>query len=177
MKNIIKSISKVPEKAHIIHIIYSKDDLKQLSLKQDELKYAQSKVEKDKPVLISINRYDYWIFIQVVKQDEDKSKELEGFRKAGNNIQGLLNKGRIANIHLMDIRDNKEGLLAMAEGMALGNYQFIQYRKNDSEEVHSLKSIYVPLKARELKELNIIIEAVYHCRDMVNEPLAHLKVL
>jgi len=177
MKNIIKSISKVPENANIIHIIYSKEDLKQLGLKKDELQYAQSKVEKNKPVLISINRYDYWIFIQVVKQDEDKSKELEGIRKAGNTIQGLLNKGRIANIHLLDIRDNKESILAMAEGMALGNYQFIQYRKNDSEEVHSLKSIYLPLKAKEIKELNILIEAVYHCRDMVNEPLAHLNAL
>jgi len=138
MKNIIKSISRVPENVHLVHIIYTREEFKKLNLKKEELKYAQSRYEKDKPVLITINRYDHWIFIQVVKQDENKIKLLEGVRKAGNQVQALINKNRIEKIHIFDIRENQEVLLAMAEGMALGNYQFIQYRKNEENEVHTL---------------------------------------
>jgi len=177
MKNIIKSISRVPENVHLVHIIYTREEFKKLNLKKEELKYAQSRYEKDKPVLITINRYDHWIFIQVVKQDENKIKLLEGVRKAGNQVQALINKNRIEKIHIFDIRENQEVLLAMAEGMALGNYQFIQYRKNEENEVHTLKSIYLPLKAKDIKEVNILVDAVYQCRDLVNEPLVHLNAV
>ncbi|MEA3479464.1 MAG: M17 family metallopeptidase, partial [Bacteroidota bacterium] len=48
------------------------------------------------------------------------------------------------------------------------------------DEVHTLRSIYLPaniVKAKDVKELNIIIEAVYNCRDLVNEPLSQLNAI
>lgn len=180
MKNIIKSISTLPAKAHLVHIVYSKNELNKLKLKKEELKYAQSMFMDNKSILIPINRYEQWLFIQVVKQDEDPDTQLEGLRKSGNQLQGIINKHRLQHIHLFDVRDNKDSLLAMAEGMALGNYQFIGYRKNEDDEVHTLRSIYLPantVKAKDVKELNIIIEAVYNCRDLVNEPLSQLNAI
>ena len=175
MKNIVKSISRIPGGADAVHLVYAKEELKLLDLKKDELKYAQSRFEKDKAVLIPINRYGHWVFVQVVKEDEDPGKQWEGLRKAGNDLQGLINKNRIERIHIFNVRKEKNSMLAFAEGMALGNYQFIQYRKNEKDEVNSLKSIYLPLKAKEIRELNILIDAVYHCRDLVNEPVIHLN--
>jgi leucyl aminopeptidase len=175
MKNIVKSISGIPEGADKVHLVYAKEELKQLDLKKDELKYAQSRFQKDKALLVSINRYDHWVFIQVVKQDKNAGKQWEGLRNAGNDLQGIINKNRIERIHIFDSRKNKDSMLAFAEGMALGNYQFIQYRKNEKDEVNSLKSIYLPLTAKEIKELNILVDAVYHCRDLVNEPVIHLN--
>ncbi|MEA3479787.1 MAG: hypothetical protein U9R60_16525, partial [Bacteroidota bacterium] len=128
MKNMIKSISSLPAKAHLVHIVYSKDELKRLKLKKEELKYAQSMFTENKSILIPINRYEQWLFIHVVKQDENPDTQMEGLRKSGNQLQDIINKHRIQHIHLFDVRDNKDSLLAMAEGMALGNYQFIGYR-------------------------------------------------
>jgi len=62
--------------------------------------------------------------------------------------------------------------------MALGNYQFLKYRKDREEKESSLKNIKIvssELSEKEISELNILCKAVYTCRSLVNEPLSSLN--
>jgi leucyl aminopeptidase len=88
-------------------------------------------------------------------------------------------------------------VLAFAEGMALGSYQFLKYKK-DRENENTLKEIEIYSKALEeccgdlpeadsaslpvhaggagirrascITDLNILLHAVAQCRDLINEP-------
>jgi leucyl aminopeptidase len=62
--------------------------------------------------------------------------------------------------------------------MALGNYQFIKYKTEPKP--NTLKEINIDskqLSKLQYEHLNIITEAVYQCRDLVNEPLTFLNAV
>ena len=62
--------------------------------------------------------------------------------------------------------------------MALANYQFLKYKKDPSEKLNTLNSIYVfssGIKDTVVDHLNIIIDATCRCRNLVNEPVAYLN--
>ena len=60
--------------------------------------------------------------------------------------------------------------LKIAEGIALSNYTFDKYKK---EQIKKLKEIHIvsntPSK-KEINELNKLDEGVYFSRDLINEP-------
>lgn len=70
-----------------------------------------------------------------------------------------------------------EGLGAyFAEGIALANYQFLKYKSAAAAQKNSLATLYLttPETAATAETLQHITQAVYHTRDLVNEPLSYL---
>jgi len=68
--------------------------------------------------------------------------------------------------------------LYVAEGLALSNYQFIQYRGDSAKKENSLKAIRVidpTLTKEDVRELAVLVDATYRVRDLVNEPVNHLN--
>src|SRR6185295_5819559 len=66
---------------------------------------------------------------------------------------------------------------AVAEGMCLGNYQFLKYKKDAEKEKNSLATINIVCKKinnKDVELLNAICEATCHARDLVNEPQSFL---
>ena len=67
--------------------------------------------------------------------------------------------------------------MAIAEGMALGSYQFLKYKKYADKLKNSLANIYIystKLSQKEIDQLNIIIESTCIARTLVNEPQSFL---
>ncbi len=64
-----------------------------------------------------------------------------------------------------------------AEGLALANYQFLKYKSNAKQLTHTLVAIYFDKKSissKQLVQLEVMIQAVYLMRDLINEPLQFL---
>lgn len=62
--------------------------------------------------------------------------------------------------------------------MALGNYQFTKYKTKP--EINSLKTIELDsekVESSAISILNFLIESVYFCRDLINEPLTFLSAV
>lgn len=106
-----------------------------------------------------------------VKEDED----LEKMRVFGFNIRQKLDK----KANAITIVGNGETTLALAEGLALSNYQFLKYYKDADEREYALEHIYLfgDISESRINRMNNTIKAVFWARDMVNEPVNYLDAI
>ncbi len=104
-----------------------------------------------------------------------ENADLEKMRVAGFNIREKLNR-KTTQITLIG-----EGAttLALAEGLALSNYQFLKYFKDADEKEFALEQIFIhgAVSEEEIKKMNNVIKAVIWARDLVNEPNSYLTAL
>ncbi len=108
---------------------------------------------------------------------KSSAKELRNGAK-GESILGTLNDFKIKCLALWDLSKHPELILAFAEGMMLGNYQFLKYRKDAQEKESTLESMVIhskECKKESIEQLAIVCEAVYKARTLVNEPLSALN--
>ncbi len=150
-----------------------------------EKAYLKEQVTLRKQDLVTFNRYSYGIFVHVLRATGDPSLRLEAARKAGDRIAGLLADRKAEKVTLFDASGEWEATLALAEGLALGSYQFLKY-KQDKEPVNTLKEIEIYSPAPDLDApatrhaspvtyLNTLLSCVAFCRDLINEPNSHLN--
>jgi len=135
----------------------------------------QRSLKKD---LITLNRYDTVIFHYFIKTEEPASKKLELCRKAGSLITGEANSLAITDIALICSMQFRDEVMALAEGMALGNYQFLKYRKDAAEKKNSLNNIFIccdGVAQAEVNQLKAVVDATLWARDLVNEPVNKLN--
>lgn len=113
---------------------------------------------------IKISNHFYFF----VKENTD----LEKMRVAGFNIRQKLDKKTTE----LTIIGNGETILALAEGLALSNYQFLKYFNDADEREYALESIHVlgNVAESEINRMNNVLKAVFWARDMVNEPNSFL---
>lgn len=116
---------------------------------------------------IKIGKKAYFL----VKEQQD----LEKMRVAGFSVRQKLDK-KAADVTIIG---NSEAALALAEGLALSNYQFLKYFKDADEREYALEQIgiYGEVPAEEVNRMNNVIKAVFWARDMVNEPNSYLTAL
>jgi len=142
---------------------------------KEEQQYVAHELKGDKKSLL-INQYKRIIAIQLLDEAKEKSRLLEKCRKAGDVLQASVNKHKLSGVVILDLANQPDAALALAEGMALGNYQFLKFRKEKEKEKHSLQTILIQsknIKQQEVERLQIIIDATCRARDLVNEPQSH----
>src|SRR5690606_862987 len=107
-------------------------------------------------------------FYFFVKENND----LEKMRVAGFNIRQKLDK-KATDITIIG---SGETALALAEGLALSNYHFLNYFKDADDREYTLENIFMlgDITAEEINRINNVIKAVFWARDMVNEPNSFL---
>ena len=107
----------------------------------------------------------YYFFVK-------ENTNLEKMRLAGFNIRKQLDKKAAT----LTVVGNGESTLALTEGIALSNYQFLKYFKERETMKYALESIEVKgnFESKQIRDLNNTIKAVYWARTMVNEPVSYL---
>lgn len=148
----------------------------------NEISFIQSQIEQDK-ALIEINQYTRHAFVLVRdnlfgKKTSQKLQfeKSEAFRKLGHQAARTLNKYKRETVTIVDAANDKNAALCIAEGIALGNYQFLKYVKEADKKRNSLKTIFISsrIAPKEIEELRITIEATYIARTFVDEPVSYL---
>ena len=175
MSTAIQLVTKHTQTDHIV--LFTRDKRKfDLDYFTDvEQEYIKSELAADRK-LVSINQYNRNVFIQFIDKKDKKYQQNESLRRSGDALAGILNKMKVESVVLVDEKMGDE-LLAFAEGMALGNYQFLKYKNNEEKERNKLSLIKIKcaaIKPKQLEKLNIVIDAVCIARDLVNEPNSYL---
>lgn len=115
------------------------------------------------------------VFVRLLKPETEPALALEAVRLAGNELLRELRQYKIDTIFLQNCcLDNP--VLAFAEGLALGSYQFLKYFSQPEKKAKPLHEIRVESElatAGEIDELNALLEATFLARDLVNEPYSH----
>ena len=138
----------------------------------EEKKFIASQL-KDKKKLVTINQYKRICFVCKLDDKKDDHLVLEECRKNGDSVAGALNKHKKTSLTIVDESGFENAALAFAEGIILGTYEFDKYKKKDRKDRHTIAEIRVRsngLTSAHLKNLSAVCEAVYHGRDLVNEP-------
>lgn len=172
-------ITRPPQKANIIFIIKSVDRLSEEYFSKEELIYISHQEKKEKQEFFSFNRLDHWLFIQVIKEGSDPYKIKEILRKSGDKFGSILNELKQQQIVLYDAEGRAMDILAFAEGLVLGQYQFLKY-KGKKEKTNTLETIRIfseKIKKRDIRDLVAVTDAVFHCRTLINEPNSYLTAV
>ena len=145
--------------------------------KEQETYITNEFKDKDKK-FISINTLTRTVAVIIVDTKKTHYTVLESIRKNGSTIADALNASKYQEIQVCN--DTKEigYSLALTEGIALSNYQFIQYKTAAKKETHALKKIHVvdaQVTPAYLTNLSIAVEATSKARDLVNEPVNKLN--
>ena len=161
--------------------MYLVNDYKQLpasEFSKEELNFVNYQHDQLEKEMIVLPKLDKMTIVQFFKNEGATYIIQEKCRKAGDKITKLLNEHKIETVLLVDACENQFAAFSLAEGMALGNYQFVKYKTEQKK--HSLKEIYIDstqINPLQYEHLNILTDAVYKCRDLVNEPLTYLDAV
>lgn len=174
----IKKVNRISAGDNIIYLIKSIKDLNRTKLNDREQDYVRKNLGKDKKETIAVNRLNQWVFVCLLSKKKPDHMRLEAMRKMGAKVHGWLNNHKSESATLIDFTVKAPQILAFIEGMGLASYQFLKYKKDEEKERFTLKELKISshvVKKEEVDNLNIVIEAVNHCRDMVNEPVSVLN--
>ncbi len=169
----IRKINKLREHESILLFLDDPGAIPAGLLTEEEKAYVTDQRTKNEKDSVVLNRYDRMIIVQFGGKDKAEYQRMEFCRKEGDKIQQLLNDNKIRQVILYDCQDKPVETLALAEGMALGNYQFLKYKKDADSKKNLLVDILILSKKvgrSDVNLLNIIVSAVFFCRDLVNEP-------
>jgi leucyl aminopeptidase len=113
------------------------------------------------------------IIVLVVLIPEKAENLLESIRRLGVTIVTRLRDLKIKDATLVSQCSNEE-VIALAEGIALANYQFLKYKKSEKTIIETIYVASVNVSKLDLDEFNEILTSVYIARDLVNEPVIFL---
>lgn len=160
----------------IVLITDEKSGLPTGLLSKEEADYVQHELKADRNNII-INQYRRIIAVHRISKKKSGADLMEACRRAGSAILSHFNSQKKESLVLVDVSGHGPATLAVAEGMALSNYQFLKY-KTKSKEGNTVKEIRIQsteVRKKEIDELNIIVDAVLKARTLVNEPQSYLN--
>ena len=169
------TLSNISSNDDIIFLYPDKSSFQSGNFSKEEIDFITTKTEDEKTEDFTYSRLNQLFYF--VKVDGDNSNQLEKLRKSGDAIQLSLNQNKKTSVAVSGQGTNKQ-IAALCEGICLGNYQFIKYKKET--ESNSLTAIKVEdgfLSKGEVNSLNTVIESVNFCRDLINEPIIKLNAV
>lgn len=179
MQTNIALANRISKKENTVYLIKSYTDLKKYPFSDEEIDFIKTQIKKRDQSFFSFNRLQKWDFVHVFSKTDYTPENVESYRKAGDKLLSDIHLNNISQITLIDSIQFPQGVIAFAEGMALGNYQFLKYKnKEQKKSINSLHKINIFSKSINPKlvhETNILVEAVYITRNLVNEPVSFLN--
>ncbi len=118
--------------------------------------------------------------IVFLKHGPNADWQYEQARLQGNRLRQRLNEHGTKTVQLLGTGDTLASTLSFAEGMALGNYQFLKYKTKAAEHKNTLREVQIRVKGLTDKDLELLSHsclATAWARDMVNEPLNALNAV
>ncbi len=161
----------------VIYLASHYKDLKNYAFSPTEFEYIKNLAIEDKKV-VKINSYFKWSYIHFIDAGEDIYKTKEKLRRQAGDLYTDLKENKHKEVLIIDLCNNAEFTLAYIEGLGLSHYQFLKYVSKKDEKKNILQEIKVlssKITNEQIDELNIILQAVYLTRDLVNEPVASLN--
>ena len=164
-----KKASKLDPKSNLIFLITNEKELPTSSFTKEELSFIKKEL-KNEHKQVEINRLNSYVFI-VLCEKEEGYKTAEKIRISASNLLATLNNKKITAATVVGTASK---LTPFIEGIGLGNYQFLKYYSDKKENTFQQLAYITSDKKENISEVNALIVATNHARDLVNEPLSYL---
>lgn len=175
---ILKKSTKMTDCENLCQLALTPEQLNPDYFSIAEFDYIQKRFTKEKKDFFVLNRFSHVAFVVFIAEDKGINARLEAIRQAGDRVAQLVQEYTLSKISILSHAEDSDAL-AFAEGLALGNYQFLKYKTNTGKEspLREIRFHGKTISERALQELSVVIHAVCRCRDLVNEPLNSLSAV
>jgi len=166
--NIIASKNAAENAQNKAYIVDNVSEIDSLQL-SDNIKNAARKRLSDKNRTLILDTGDGVHGIILTASNGSEHDKHEALRKAGVSLCKSLNSAKSNSVCVAGSTNSAR--LALAEGIALSNYQFLKYYSDRDERKNTLSEITVDgVDEKEAATLEIAVQANFAARDLVNEP-------
>lgn len=165
---------KISERDALAVVVNKNTDLKAYLPKAEEWAYVKKKLEDSS--LVVLHQPGRNLFFIKEKEEFSLSRKREAFRRSGCELSAACRKEKLKKIQLCG--EDRDHLLAIAEGVLLASYRFLKYKSQPS--AHPLKALTLvsdKISKEDMRELQSLAEAIYITRDLVNEPVVTLNAV
>jgi len=172
----INKITQLKPEGAIVYVVPSLEGIEKYGFTANDIHFAKYCLEQDIK-LIPFNLFPNWSFILVAEAGKTEAQSLEKLRLEGCNVLATVNKYKSIRVRIVDGVNNGKWCLALAEGIALANYEFLKYRTDAqklSSQMQEINILSEQITASDVAELNAILQGVAKARDLVNEPLMYM---
>ncbi len=142
--------------------------------------YVSQRLSNNKRMAL-LNQLDHLTIVcGLDEQIPSLQTQLENARKAGFELHAVLTEHEVEKVVIQNGGVEPAECLAVAEGLALTNYQFLKYHTRPEELKNPLQRITIAdkqLSEKDAAHLNHLVESVYLARNLVNEPLSFLTAV
>lgn len=171
MLNIKKSDK--PTRGSLVVVTEKFKDQALFGLSKEQQQYIQNELKQDKK-FIQVHALSRLIFVVLADLKKEHYATLEQLRRHGATISDALNAAKTPAADIYSELPQADYSLALAEGMALGNYQFLRHKPSAKKQHNTLENIAIidsHVKASQVANLKIAVDATCIARDLVNEPV------
>jgi leucyl aminopeptidase len=129
-------------------------------------------------LLITIQQDNGPLIVARSKEESDSAYKSQAYRALGAKLRSVLNAEKVTEASIIgNDGTSAHHVLAVCEGMALANYQFLRHKTGDRAKPNTLLSLFVQhssVTADDLNALSNVVAATCYARDLVNETPANL---
>ena len=172
MQTTIRPVLRFTDKDSVVLLVNDKLSFPKGLLSSKEEDFVRKEIKAERKNIL-INQFSRMVTIHQPDGKKDQTKQLEAARRAGESMLASINKHKNESVVIVDNAGSQDLALAIAEGMSLGNYQFLKFRKAKKTELNSLKSIGLiskGLKPAQIQVMQNVVTGVCQARDLVNDP-------
>ena len=176
----ISKKNNLDAKVSLVIICSNFNNKTEYNFTKEQSNYISNEIKANDKKFICINALNRLVVVVMVDVKKNHYTTLESIRKHGATITDTLNAQKLKGIQVVNELSNPDYSLALTEGLALANYQFIKRKPSAKKEVYTLSTIVVideKVTSSHLSNLSIAIEATLKARDLVNEPVNFLNAI
>jgi leucyl aminopeptidase len=176
----IRKAGKVTANDHTVLLCNKRTSLGAFGLNEQEAALVKNQLEKNDKRCVVINRNGKITLVQTVDGGKRPYLTHESWRKAGARAVDIFNEYKAEQVVVIDTLGDGAAALAFAEGLALGNYQFLKYKNAPEKEASAISTVAISskkVKDKDIEYLNVTCDATTRARTLVNEPVNNLNAV
>jgi leucyl aminopeptidase len=160
---------------HRVLVFAGADDVRSHEWPPAEKEYISLCLDNNQKLIV-LNRYSQCDLVVIPDVRKSGDALLEEWRVSGFDIHETGCRNKWQEMVIVDHAGQPEWIEALAEGIALSNYQFLKYLTKTEDKKHSLQQLGIyKADPSMIKRINARIYAVSLTRDLVNEPASYLN--
>lgn len=170
----ISKKSNIDSKQSFAIICNSFKNKTEYNLTKEQVDYITQDIKTNDKKFVCVNALSRLVFVIIVDEKKNHYTMLEAIRKSGATISDAVNAEKQDAVCCVNELSNTDYSLALAEGIALANYQFIKHKPSAKKTANTLRTVQVvdsKISAQHISNLSIAIDATLKARDLVNEPV------
>ncbi len=171
----LESIDAKRYEGNLLYLYGDEAGERSLPLGKRELELVRARRAENRDVLLSFDRLPYKLYLLSFDSERASESTQEVLRRKAAELLKMMETDRCTQLAVSGEGVLPEEVIAVAEGLTLGDYSFDRYCSKDRYHLEQLTLDALYLKPEELSQAQTLWNRIYWCREWVNLPVQDLN--